>query len=400
MTRQAHFFPADQRGFTLIELMITLALSLLVLIGLSSVYIAVGQSFRFQETTGRLQEDANFALDSISRDLRMAGFAGCAGVKSVQVGGAGSPLVYYPSSVLSSSSPDGFNGVNPLAQIVTSGDGAAEIALQPFTAKGFVRGFDGGIPAGMVPATNPTPLAGSDSLFFAGGSINSVALSAPMLTTTSPLTIAADTYGWRNATANDGQYDMIVSDCNVSSIFKGKVGVSGGVTTIAHDTGLDNSTGVFQSGTDENMFKADAVVMLAQWNFFYIATRPGSLTPSLYRVTFNGNTRLNAEEIVSNVEGMQLHFGENTGFDSFGLPTLVADQWRTTAAAVTDWSRVVAVRVGLMMVSAENGTNTDVAQQSLTLLGQGYTVPAGASAMRLRKEFSTTVVLRNSVAAR
>ena len=383
------------RGMTLIELLIALALSLAVLIGLSSVYIAVKQSFRFQETTGRLQEDANFALDSIARELRMAGFAGCAGVKKVVVGT--DPAVYSPSSVLSSGSPDGFNGVNPLAQVET---GAAEVTLQPLTPSNFVRGFDSGTPTGMVSTANPAPLAGSDSLFFSGGSIESVGVSALMPTTGSPLVIASDTYGWRNATANSGQYDMIVSDCKTSSIFKGKVSVASGVTSIAHDTGLDNSMATFRSGTSDKMYGTDAIVMLAQWHFFYVATRTGAATPSLYRVTFNGNTRLATEEVVSNVEGMQLHYGENTTADSYGVPTLVADQWRTTAASVVDWSRVVAVRVGLMMLSSEDNANPGVTLATPTLLGQAYTVPAGGSAKRLRKEFSTTVVLRNSVGSR
>jgi type IV pilus assembly protein PilW len=384
-----------QRGMTLIELLIALALSLAVLIGLSSVYIAVKQSFRFQETTGRLQEDANFALDSIAKDLRMAGFAGCAGLKKVVVGT--DPAVYSPSSVLSSGSPDGFDGVNPLAQVETT---ATEVTLQPFTPFNFIRGFDGATPTDMVPTSNPTPLAGNDSLFFSGGSIQGVGVSAVMPTIESPLVIAADTYGWGNATANDGQYDMIVADCKSSNIFKGKVSVAGGVTSIAHDTTLDNNLGTFRYGTSDKMYDTDAIVVLAQWNFFFIATRAGASTPSLYRVTYNGNTRLPSEEVVANVEGLQFHYGENTTVDGLGVPTLVADEWRTTAASVADWSRVVAVRVGLMMVSAEDNANPGVAMATPTLLGQAYTVPAGASANRLRKEFSTTVVLRNSVAPR
>ena len=394
-----------QFGMTLVELLIALALSLALLVALSSVYIAVKQSFRFQENTGRLQEDAVFALDLISRELRMAGFAGCYGIQKVVIGS--NPPDYYPGSVLSSGSPNGFTGVNPLAQIETT---APEVILQPFTPLNFIRGFDSTVPTGMVSSTSPAPSTTSDSLFFSGGSMSSVAPSTPMVTSTSPLTIAADTYGWATATANSGQYDMIVSDCTSSSIFKGKVGISGGITTIAHDTGLDNSVGNF---TSNYLFGTNAIVMLAQWNYFYIATRAGSATPSLYRVVFNGNTRLAAEEVISNVESMQLHYGENTlGTDSATgascilpgattcVPNLLADQWRTTTAAVTDWSRVVAVRVGLMVLSAEDKVNPEVTQTTPTLLGLAYTLPAGASANRLRKEFSTTVVLRNRVAAR
>lgn len=381
---------SPQRGMTLVELLVALVLSLAVLIGLSSVYVAVKQSFRFQENTGRLQEDGAFALDAISRELRMAGFAGCAGLKKITVGAV---TTYYPSSVLSSGSPDGIEGANPLAQIETS---SAEVILQPLTPLNFIRGFDN-VPSGMFASGSVPSSSGTDSLLFSGGSMESVAVSVPMGATNSPLTIAADPYGWRNATLNGGAYNMVVSDCSSSTVFDGKVSVSGGVTTIAHDTGLGNSVDTFASG---HLFGTDAIVNLVRWNFFYVATRSGATTPSLYRVTFNGNTRLAAEEIVSNVESMQLHYGENTTADASGIPTLVADEWRTTAATVTDWSRVVAVRVGLMMISAEDNANPGVTLTTPTLLGQTYTPPTGASTTRLRKEFSTTVVLRNSVAAR
>jgi type IV pilus assembly protein PilW len=375
--------PSQQRGMTLIELLIALALSLAVLIGLSAVYIAAKQAFRFQENTGRLQEDANFALDTISKELRMAGFAGCAGIKTVTVAGT---TTRYPGSRLVSGSPSGLDGPNPLAQVDTL---VPEVTVQPFTTANFIRGFDD-VPSSLFPTGGAPTSSDTGSVFFASASANSVGVSAPMAAASSPLTIAADTYGW-GATARN----MIISDCSSSSLFEGTVGTTGGVTAIAHD-GVGNSVGTF---TSDHQFGTDAVVMLAQWSFYYVATRTGASTPSLYRVTFNGTTRSNQEEIVSNVESMQLHYGENT-LDVSGVPTLVADQWRTTAAAVTDWSRVVAVRVGLMMVSTEDNTSPDVTLTTPTLLGQTYTKPSGSSANRLRKEFSTTVVIRNSVAAR
>lgn len=380
----------QQCGLTLVELLIALVLSLAVLIGLSSVYVVVKQAFRFQENTGRLQEDANFALDAISRELRMTGYGGCAGVKKIVVGAT---TTYYPGSVLSSGSPDGIEGSNPLAQIETSN---AEVIVQPLTSFNFIRGFDN-VPSAMFASGSVPTTSGTDSLLISGGSAESVAVSVPMVAANSPLTIPSDPYSWRNAVPNSGVYNMIVSDCTSSSIFAGKVSVSAGVTTIAHDTSLGNSSDNFSSS---HLFGNDATVNLLRWNFFYVATRAGASTPSLYRVTFNGNSRLAAEEIVSNVESMQLHYGENTGLDGAGVPTLVADEWRTTAADVTDWSRVVAVRVGLMMVSADDNASPGMTLATPTLLGQSYTAPAGASANRLRKEFSTTVVLRNSVAAR
>jgi type IV pilus assembly protein PilW len=403
--------PRLQRGLSLIELLVALVLGLAVLVGLSSVYVAVKQSFRFQETTGRLQEDATFALDSMARDLRMAGSAGCMGINKT---GVSPSVIYYPGSAQASGSPpspgittspdstSGFYGANPLGQIETTNP---EVIQQSFTSFNFVRGFDNGIPTGMVATSNPVLSTISDSLFFAGASSKAISISATMATTTSPLTLAADPYKW-SATAggtNSGIYTFIVSDCSSSSIFNGKVTVSGGVVNIDHTTMMGNNSNAFTSGY---VFKTNdpsqtvAEVMPAEWSFYYIATRTGASTPSLYRVFFNGNKRLNAEELVSNVEAMKLNYGEGTGVDALGAPTLVADVWRTSAATVTDWSRVVAVRIGLMMVSSEDNANPEVTLTVPTLLGQTYTKPAGASANRLRKEFSTTVVMRNRVAAR
>lgn len=382
-----------QKGLSLIELMVALALGLALLIGLSAVYMAVKQSFRFQETTGRLQEDGTFALDLMARDLRMAGSAGCMGINKVANPASPPAYIYYPSSVLASGSPDGFNGPNPLAQVETAN---SEVIQQPFTSLNFIRGFDSGIPVGMgISTTSPTPSTTSDSLFFAGASSKAVSVSAPMVAA-SNVPLAADTYKWKDATPNSGVYTFIISDCKQSSIFNGKV-TGSGPFSIDHSAVLGNAG----SGSLASDFGADAIVLPVEWSFYYIATRAGASTPGLYRVFFDGNNRSNAEELVSNIEAMKLNYGENTGVDATtGAPTLVPDVWRANAAAVVDWSRVVAVRIGLIMVSAEDNVNPEVTLTAPKLLGQSYTKPAGASANRLRKEFSTTVVLRNRVMAR
>lgn len=380
------------RGFSLVELLIALALGLAVLVALSAVYLTVKQSFRFQETNGRLQEDATFALDTISRELRMAGFAGCPGINKVVVDGVST---YYPGSVLASGSPAGINGPNPLAQLEAS---KPEVVQQPVTSQNFIRGFDD-VPSGMFAASAVPATSNTASLFFSGASVNAVAVSAAMASVDSNLTIAGDPYRWRPTSPpkNDGVYDFIVSDCTSSSVFRGKVSQSGGVTSIDHSTAMGNASAAF---TSNRRFDTSAEVMPVEWSFYYVALRDGASTPSLYRVFYDGNSRQQAQELVSNVESMRLHYGENTGVKPDGAPTLVADVWHTSAGSVGDWSRVVAVRVGLMMVSADDHANPDVNMTTLTLLGQDYTPPGGASAKRLRKEYSTTVVLRNSVAAR
>lgn len=379
-----------QRGLSLVELLVALVMGMVVLVGLSSVYVAVKQSYRFQETSGRMVEDGGFALDIMARELRMAGFAGCMGIAAVT---SGSTTTYYPVSSLATATPNpgGIDGPNPLAVLEPSN---AEVTTQPLMPKNFLRGWDS-IPSGMF-ASGSAPAAGTSSaLFFASGSANVVTLSADMAAATDPLTIAGDPYKWRNATANSGVYDFIISDCTTSNLFRGKVVASG--AGIAHDSVYGNQSGAF---TGAPLYKAGAMVMPVEWRMYYIATRPGADTPSLYVVTYDGNERKQPQELVSNVEAMRIHYGENTANNPDGSATMQPDVWRTTAAAVTDWSRVVALRIGLMMVSAEDNADKEIPLEVPTLLGESYTLPAGASPNRLRKEFSTTVVLRNRVAAR
>ena len=67
---------ALQRGFSLIELMITVVVSLLLLGGLIQVYLSTKQSYNAQEQLARMQESGRFGMDLITGDLRRAGYWG------------------------------------------------------------------------------------------------------------------------------------------------------------------------------------------------------------------------------------------------------------------------------------------------------------------------------------
>lgn len=389
-----------QHGFTLVELLVSIALGLAVLMAMASVYVAAKQTFRFQETSGRMQEDANFALDTIAKDLRLAGYAGCMGVDTVTVGAT---TTTYPQMGLAAS-PTAITGPNPLGTVF-AGMSAAEVAMrtQPLAPANIIRGWDS-IPSAMFASSAPS-YSYTDALYFAGASNKAVGVTVVMASATADVTIAADPNSWANK-----DYYFVASDCRKSSLFVGRVPAAG--TSIAHGTGLGNAAANFPSSA---LYGVDTVVAPVEWNFYYAAKRTGASSASLYRVNYDGNARDGTPlEIVANVETLKFHYGENLkGKDTATnavctiatggatcAPTYQADTWRTTAAGVTDWSRVVAVRIGLMMLSADEAVNSDIAAPALTLLGAAYTVPVDAVGNRVRKEFSTTVVLRNRVPAR
>ncbi len=61
---------------TLIELMVALAIGAFLMIGAITVFMQSRATFRVTDSIARLQENGRFALDTLERDIRMAGFWG------------------------------------------------------------------------------------------------------------------------------------------------------------------------------------------------------------------------------------------------------------------------------------------------------------------------------------
>lgn len=62
------------QGVTLIELMISMAISLILLLGVVTIYISSKRGFALQEGMAEQQENGRFAIEILTKDLRMAGF--------------------------------------------------------------------------------------------------------------------------------------------------------------------------------------------------------------------------------------------------------------------------------------------------------------------------------------
>jgi type IV pilus assembly protein PilW len=69
-------------GFTLVELMVGMALGIFLVGGVVSVYVSSQQNFKTSENLGRIQENARFAFELMGRDIREEGSMPC-GVKAV-----------------------------------------------------------------------------------------------------------------------------------------------------------------------------------------------------------------------------------------------------------------------------------------------------------------------------
>jgi type IV pilus assembly protein PilW len=63
-----------QSGVTLVELMVAMVLGLILLAGVLTVFVGAKHGFNRNQNVGRMQEDARFAIEELTRDLSMAGF--------------------------------------------------------------------------------------------------------------------------------------------------------------------------------------------------------------------------------------------------------------------------------------------------------------------------------------
>ena len=64
-------------GFSLIELMLALSLGVVVTAGIVQLFVGNSQTYNLLNGQARMQENARFALDFLSRSVRAAGYLGC-----------------------------------------------------------------------------------------------------------------------------------------------------------------------------------------------------------------------------------------------------------------------------------------------------------------------------------
>lgn len=91
-----------QRGVTLIELMVSLILGVLIMLGLVTLMNSVGVTNRVQDGMARMQENGRYALQRITEDLRAASSQYCSNFGAVtgRLGtGAGGTAEYYLEQV-------------------------------------------------------------------------------------------------------------------------------------------------------------------------------------------------------------------------------------------------------------------------------------------------------------
>jgi type IV pilus assembly protein PilW len=334
----ARFAPRHPAGFSLVELMVAMAIGVLLTLLVATVFATNSKSGKVVEASEEIQGEARLAVDALRRDVRMAGWRGC---NSNAIGGGG-------NLVNQISSPTNYN--NDLGTFLRGSRG---------TGSGFSPAIPGVITAAGAEDT-------SDVLTLRIPRAEPMPLAASMTSPTQPLTLAS-TAGFASGDR------VIVSDCALSVAFR-VTGVS--PTELEHDTGF-NVTDDFG-----RRFGRDALVTEFVTVSYFVAEEAADVpvkTLSLFRKEGNSD----AEEVAGRVDSFRVTYGVDETGDGFADRFVVADD-------VADWVQVVSVRIGLLMKSREE----QVAQteQPFTFDGVAGTVPTDRS---IRRPYNVTIQLRN-----
>lgn len=337
MSDQPRIFRYES-GATLIELMIALAVGLVLMFGLSQIYLSGKQAYRLMDAQSRLMENGRYALDALSYDIRLAGQQGCR---------RDAPLTVIASGQ---------------TQALMVPDTAVEIA--PGIVKTPIVSGEDDVAVSSIPLIK-SALKGSDTLTLISG-LSCGGLLNSRLTLIDPR--------GRLQPGHDCSFDtgtpMMVSSCESVHLFR--VGASD------QDVGQN----IDQAGAATNRLGAvylpGSEVMLLQARSYFLRLNPAG-QPALYRVDHVGDT---VSELVEGVEDMQLNYGLDTNNDGS------SDQ-SVDAQAVSSWAQVVSVHIMLMVRSIEDRVLANT---------RTYTLDDKAlSDQRLVRKFAVTVAIRNRV---
>ncbi len=288
-------YPLHLAGFSLVELMVALTLSLVLMGAIAQSFISSKQSHKMREQVALLTENGRYATESLQRDIRMAGYSGCRTLDSLQ------------PNITANSPPD----------FSTSNDS--------------LQGFESG--AGWTNPTSNTYLAGTDVITINRAAGQGVQLTGNMGTTDANIQLGSNPYGFQ---AGDV---LLITDCESADLFRASsvAQTASSVITIAHTstTNTDNNL--------SSLYQDDATITKFSSNTYFVGTNINGGT-SLYMVPFESD---GAIELVPNVQDLQLQYSIDTNNDQ------IADDY-VDASSVTNWREVIGVNIGLLQYTSDN----------------------------------------------
>lgn len=322
-----------QAGVTLIELMIAMVLGLLLILGLSNVYLAQRQSYRVNENLARMQDNARIAFELMARELREAG---------------GNPC-----------------GTNRVANVLLGASGSHWLDW----SRGGLQGYEGNVAMPGVVIGNGTGqrVAGTDAVTIRTASLNTgVIITDHDVTPSAQFKVNTQAHGFED---ND---ILMACDYRQAAIFQVTSASSSNVT-IVHNTGsvsagpgncskgLGFPTDCSSPNGNGYSFENNGFLSRLTVTNWYIGNnaRGGR---SLFRIENGGAP----QEVAEGVMDLQLEYLTRIGTSpasSYANAALIGS-WANDAV-----SPVIAVRVRMALESLE-AVGTDAANPNTVLRRQ------------------------------
>lgn len=334
------------KGFSLVELMVALTLSLVIGVAVMETFLASKTTYRMQDAMSRLQENGRFAVNQLASDIRMAGYMGCLRAEGAKI------------NVIADDPPSG-------------------IVLGNLVAVQGENNVDSHV-WGAAP--------GTDVIVLRKAASNSMRLVKNMKSDNANIQIAKNSAGFK---AGD---ILVISDCVSSDVFRaGNVSASSGEVTITHPESVNSSSKL------SKVYGVDAEILAFQ-NVGYFVKDTGRKSPggqsirALYQVA---GTEVPVE-LTEGVHDLQIEYGLRSGSDS------VVSKYVSGSSGI-DWGKVVSVRFSLLMQSADNTVAPragEVGSQKISYNAREKGTPEAALVAadgHLRQVFGSVVAIRNRV---
>jgi type IV pilus assembly protein PilW len=349
------------RGLSLIELMIAMVLGLFLIGGVISIFVSNQQSFRDNEGLARIQENARFAFEQLSREVRDAG-----------------------------SIPCGVHAVNSVVRL--GGTANTGVPWWGDWNAGTFRVHDSAVTSTVVAfgATTNDRVTGTDAVTILRASLvdNFLRTVVSHDTSTNRITL--------NSSANYEQGDLaLICDGFSAAIFEVSTSSSPNIIGYAADTLGQNCSDALgwkpnvncTSNAVVKRFAPGSLVTKLDPAFWYIGVGQDNQGRSLYRVsvkrervTPGSTTRIvktEPREMVPGVNDLQIDYllriRSGTGTATFALDT----DWKkdeTGAQFTAGWgetqpNQVTAARLTLDFVSDVRGTDGEpLKRQSISVV--------------------------------
>lgn len=375
----------QELGLSLIELMIAIAIGSLLLLGLVQVFSASRAAYNTSEGMARVQESGRFAIDYLSRDVRMAGHFGCANDQAYEVKG-------MPGEFINHFGPAAVDALN------------FNLSVSGYEATGTGPGAD--LVVGEGPATWTPSLPAEIAALNPSGGSDIIALrylvgeGVPVETlsqvggpgTPTEVEFPANRAEALTSGGVAAPTLFAVSDCSRVDVFPGSLVGDLVRADVADFTARYGSS----PAVPTMLYRAESIV-------YYVA--PGaSGEPALWRARADGSGSYppgGREELIEGVESLQFLYGrDSTPVIATETPPAGNITRQDTAGTIgandAEWLRVGLVQVGVLVASPGRAGVDEPAgvDQQPRVLGVRFAPPATPDA-RYRSSYEVTLAVRN-----